>query len=432
MGLEKFESVAKSEKRLLAVVDRSFTLSTLWTHSRILRAMNRTIEILFLALSVIAFLSAIWIVIPAPATIIWLFAVAASEWSLWLAMLALTGITGNIFIMIWGQGGKLSAASIILGTVAIIISLYPVASTVEVARENGVDLSFSRYFASVGNVFAAKEIPKAETYKFANIGDEEMSLDVYLPATASENSGASVVVVHGGSWNGGVRSDFPQWNWRLAEAGFTVFDIDYRLAPQPNYLTATGDVKCAIGWIGKNAERFNIDSDRIALLGRSAGAHLALLTAYSSGDDRLPSSCSEINLAVKIRAVVSLYAPIDLLWAYDNPANSRVIDGPQTLSNFLGGSPHDSNDLRERYVLASPTSHVNRGTPPTLIIHGGKDQLVRRENLQFLDQKLSAFNISHKTLLFPYAQHGFDYNINGWGSQVTERVMLEFLSNQLK
>jgi acetyl esterase/lipase len=83
----------------------------------------------------------------------------------------------------------------------------------------------------------------------------------------------------------------------LAENGYTVFDIDYRIAPQPNYLTATGDVKCAVQWIKRHAAQFEIAPGSIVLFGRSAGAHLALLAAYSAGDARIPSSCEAAETA---------------------------------------------------------------------------------------------------------------------------------------
>ena len=111
--------------------------------------------------------------------------------------------------------------------------------------------------------------------------------------------------------------------------------------------------------------------------------------------------------------MISFHAPTDLLWDFDNPANQSVIDGPTTLTNFLGGNPHESDKLRERFILASPVAPVDYATPPTLLIHGGQDQLVRRENMKFLAGKLTEANVPHETLLIPYAQHGFDYNFNG-------------------
>jgi acetyl esterase/lipase len=257
-------------------------------------------------------------------------------------------------------------------------------------------------------------------------------MDVYLPTNAAAN-GAGVIVVHGGSWNGGARNDFPQWNRLLAAHGYTVFDIDYRLAPQPNYLSAAGDVKCAVRWVKNHAAEFKVAPKRIAVLGRSAGAHLVLLAAYSADDARLPAtSCMGDGTSEVVRAVVSFYAPTDLLWAYDNPANRLVIDGPATLIRFLGGSPRESDEISERFVLASPVAHVSSKTPPTLLIHGGQDQLVRSENMTRLASRLKESNAPHKTLFIPYAQHGFDYNFNGFGAQIAQSEILDFLRENLQ
>ena len=396
--------------------------------------MSQTSKIQFLSflpllLNSVALLAVIWIVVPAPAYNIWLFSVAASEWSLWFGALALIGVICSLF----NRNGNLWLASLAVGSIAFIISLYPLFSVVSTAREQNVSLSFERYF---NGLWKEKGSSKGDTknfttHTFAQIDGRDLQLDVYLPTQNTANNGASLIVVHGGSWSAGERSDFPQWNQLFAAQGFTVFDIDYRLA-QPNYLTATGDVKCAVKWVKENAVKFKISPDRIALLGRSAGGHLALLAAYSAGDARLAASCSETDGNENVRAVVSIYAPTDLVWAYDNPANQRVIDGPQTLANFLGGSPHESDEMRQRYLLASPVSHITRNTPATLLIHGGRDQLVRPENMNLLAGKLNEAGAPHKTLFIPYAQHGFDYNFNGWGAQISESAILDFLGENTK
>lgn len=390
---------------------------------RDLPEISRILSISAIVLNVIALSAVIWIVVPAPAYNVWLFSVAASEWSLWFGALALLGVVCSLFVRVFYRNGNLSFVSIILGSLAVIISLYPLFSVISEAREFGVSLSLRQYFSGV---WKENNASKIQTETFAHIGETDLQLDVYSPSVDSINSGASVIVVHGGSWNGGERSDFPQWSRWLAEQGFTVFDIDYRLA-QPNYLTATGDVKCAVRWIKNNAAKFKISPDRIALLGRSAGAQLALLAAYSAADARFPASCTENQTSEDVRAVISFYAPTDLFWAFDNPANQSVIDGPTMLANFLGGNPHESDELRERFILASPVAQVDSAAPPTLLIHGGQDQLIKSENLKFLAAKLTEANVPHKTFLIPYAQHGFDYNFNGWGAQIVKPVLLEFL-----
>ena len=383
------------------------------------------LKIFSLILSFFVFLAAIWIIVPAPAYQIWLWSVAASEWSLWLGALALFGIILSIFSRISDGKGKLWFVSLIISSSALLISLYPLFSVFPLAREMNVSLSLRQYFSGLWT----KKNSGFTTYTFAKIDGKNLNLDVYSP---KEKNGAGIIVVHGGSWNAGNRSDFQSWNYWLAAQGFTVFDIDYRLMPQPNYLAATGDVKCAVGWVKKHATEFGISPNRIALFGRSAGAHLALLAAYSAGDADLPPTCLETKSDTDVRAVAAFYAPTDLLWDFDNPANQFVINGPKILADFLGGSPHESAEIRRRYILASPVAHVLANTPPTLLIHGGQDQLVRTENMQFVAEKLGKVGIPHQTLLIPYAQHGFDYNFNGFGAQITKSAMLKFLRENTK
>jgi acetyl esterase/lipase len=387
--------------------------------------MNRFLIISSFIFGAFALLSVIWILIPAPHYYVWLYSVAVSEWSLWLGIIALLGVSLALADFAFYKNSGVALISITVGVIAFLISLYPLLTTLTAAREKNVSLSFRQYFSGLTNGQSNRQF---KTYVFKTDGERELKMDVYAPTENVANNGASVIVIHGGSWSAGERNDFPQWNAWLAANGYTVFDIDYTLTPQPNYLSAIGDVKCAVLQIKERSAEFNISPDKIVLLGRSAGAHLALIAAYSANDTRLPPTCAGNSNDEKVRAVVSFYAPINLLWAYDNPANRRVIDGAQTLGNFLGGNPHESDEIRARFLLASPFEQVNSNTPPTLLMHGEHDQLVRSENLYFLDERLKQNNIAHETLVISYAQHGFDYNFNGWASQIAKPVILEFLT----
>lgn len=371
--------------------------------------MNYFIQILPIIFSLIVLLSVIWIIFPAPSYYVWLYSVVVSEWSLWFGGLALFAIFSASVGYIFYKNGTILSVSIIIGGIGFLISLYPFFSSISAARENGVSLSFGQYFSAVfGN--------KSDANPFqTRVYERDFKVDIYLPKDKNLRQGASLIVVHGGSWSGGERNDFPQWNQWFSDNGFAVFDIDYTLV-QPNYDAAVGDVKSAVRWIKNHAAEFEISPDKIVLLGRSAGGHLALISAYSADNEE------------KVCAVISIYAPTNLTWAFDNPANTFVIDGKKTLSNFLGGSPHESDELRKRYLSASPTENINAQTPPTLLFHGGKDQLVRLENMYFVTEKLNASNVTNHTVYIPYGQHGFDYNSNGWGSQITKSVMLKFLA----
>ena len=255
-------------------------------------------------------------------------------------------------------------------------------------------------------------------------------LDAYLPTGSDGKPGSfggsdggvpAIVVVHGGAWSGGRRSEAPDWNHWLTEQGFAVFDVDYRIQPQPNWQTATGDVRAAVSAIRRDAARYGIDPNRIALLGRSAGGHLALLAAYAAAplEDREDS---------RVQAVVAFYAPTDLIWGYDHSANQRVIDGPGTLRRFIGGDPRAAE---EAYVAASPVTHVQLGTPPTLLFHGGRDQFVRLEHMERLGKRLLNAGVPHEMVSLPYAQHGFDVLFDGWGAQLARPLVLRFLRARL-
>lgn len=413
----------------------------LLSRTRNVRPVSRTLNILALVAGAASALASVWIVLPAPSYSLWLVAVAASEWSLYLAALGAFAVLCALSARAARGGRVLWLPSFIAGGLAVVFGLYPLASALVAARAQGVSLSLGQYTEGfVGRLTggASEDVGGAfTTHTFANVEGRELRLDAYLPPAGVTRSGAAVIVVHGGSWGGGERSDFPHWNLWLARQGFAVFDVDYRLAPQPNWLAATGDVKCAVAWVKRHAGEFRVSPDRLALLGRSAGGHLALLAAYTARDPRLPASCSgqasgEASAPTEaddtgVRAVVSLYGPTDLAWAYDHPANMRVLDGPETLRRFLGARPQESAEASDRYMLASPTAHVTPRTPPTLLVHGGHDQLVRAENMERLAVRLEEAGVPHREVSLAYAQHGFDYNFNGWGSQVLRPVLLTFL-----
>lgn len=396
--------------------------------------MSRVLVALSFILSLLALLATMWIVVPALSYELWLVSVLASEWSLGFAAFALFGIVFAILAGFYGAKRFWLWSSSLIGAAAILIALYPVASALAAARAHNVSLSAAQYLKGFWDARSspAKVAGEFTTHVFANVDGGELRLDVYAPSAGIANKNAGVVVVHGGSWNAGARSDFPNWNRWFARQGYTVFDIDYRLAPQPNWQTATGDVKCAVLWIKQHAQEFNVAPDKLALVGRSAGGHLALLAAYTANDWRFPASCPAADFGADVRAVAAFYAPTDLLWAYDNPANRFVINGPATLAKFLGGSPHESAEMRERFRLASPLAHVSPQTAPTLLIHGGQDQLVRDENLTRLAARLSESNVPHQTVQIGSAQHGFDYNFNGFSAQIVQPVLLDFLNENLK
>jgi len=371
----------------------------------------------------LAALLTIWIVVPAPSYTLFEVAVGASEWSLWFGAMGLAGAVLSLLARAAGSGRAVWAA-LSLGVAAMALSSIPPLDGLRVARANNTELSLRQYLFGSPSEHGARVERTTET--FATVAGQTLKLDAYLSPSTERKLRPAVVVIHGGAWSAGERSDYPQWNEWLARRGYAVFDIDYRIAPQPNWQTATADVKCAVGWVKANAGRFAVDPARIALLGRSAGGHLALLAAYSTSEAALPPGCAAPDASV--RAVVALYAPTDLKWGFEHPANQRVLDGPGRIRDLTGGTPSSAPEVIR---LASPTSHVNSRTPPTLLFHGGRDQLVNDRHMTLLTERLARHNIPHRALHIPYAQHAYDYNFDGWGSQLTRPLLLSFLSEHL-
>ncbi len=256
-----------------------------------------------------------------------------------------------------------------------------------------------------------------------------LSLDVYLPKNASQVPSRPLLVVHGGFWSAGQRGEAPLGSRRLADLGFTVFDVEYRLAPQPNWQAAVGDVKCAIGWVKQHAQTADwwIDPAQVVLLGRSAGGHLVLMAAYTPGDPELPPSCPTGDTSVS--SVIALYPPTDLAWAYAHPANLRVADSPAKLRAFLGDTP---NREPARYRALSPIERLTPGVPPTFLAQGRRDQFVLADQSERLAARLQAAGVAHDVLFIPYAQHAFDFVPGSFSSQLLEAAIWRFLGASVR
>ncbi|GAC1403129.1 MAG: hypothetical protein NVSMB56_18110 [Pyrinomonadaceae bacterium] len=379
--------------------------------------------------------AALWIVLPAPFYRLWLVSVAASEWGFWLALMTFLGVGVLAFQYRVSLIVALAASVLTIG-----LALVPYLQSRNVARANKVELSLQRYFGGFVSRITGDNSPKVnkQTVTYTVVDLQPLQLDIYrTDSDKNSKPKPALIVIHGGYWMAGERSDFPQWDEWFARHNFVVFDIDYRLAPQPNWQASIGDVKCAIAWVKRHAPEFDVDANRIALFGRSAGGHLALLAAYSPAEPRLAPSCDTEGVDTNVRAVIAFYAPTDLIWGYDNPF-SRIIDNRLRLRNYLGG---DSDTARDTFALMSPISyvgspdsaipHVTSKPPPTLLFHGGRDQLVNPEHMPRLAAILDAAHVAHREISIPYGQQGLDYNFYGWGSQIAQPVILDFLRTHL-
>jgi acetyl esterase/lipase len=413
--------------------------------------MSRVALLVGVLLALAAAGAAALIVISAPSFNMALYAVGASEKSAYIIAVA---VVAAVLALIGMRPGTrvISFAAILIAIATMIVALTPGAQALRLAGEKRVNLDFGRYLGSDIEK-EAKGNPK-KTVPYATVDGHALEADVYV-AGGGKGSGTTrpIVVVHGGGWSSGDKGDASRFSqWLADNARATVFDIAYRTSPQPNWKAAVGDVKCAIAWVKSHATDpdWNIDVAKVTLLGRSAGGHLALLAAYTPGDPKLPPSCAIEGAAAakpeakpddkapaenkaaaepqgvdtRVEAVIAYYAPTDLAWGFAHPGNQSAYDIAAKIRGFVGSPPDGAADL---YKLLSPTERVTAAAPRTFLIHGGRDQMIPKQHMELMADKLHAAEVRHETLLIPYAQHGFDFVFGGFSEQIVEVVLLRFL-----
>ncbi|MBZ0288301.1 MAG: alpha/beta hydrolase, partial [Anaerolineae bacterium] len=241
--------------------------------------------------------------------------------------------------------------------------------------------------------------------QYAEVNGRHLALDVYQP-TDKPIMGSlypAIIVIHGGGWrNGEPGGWFSAHNHYFANQGYVVFDIEYRLSGEAKWPAQLEDVEQAIRWVKDHADTYGVDPARIALLGRSAGGHLALMAAY----------CGE-----GICAVVSLYGPAEMRWPN--------LEAGSSILALMGGT---FEDMPDAYESATPLNFVHDNLPPTLIIEAGMDTIVPYHHGDKLAGQLAFTNTPFALLRVPWSRHGFDALLSGTGAQLAYHHLDRFLA----
>lgn len=232
-------------------------------------------------------------------------------------------------------------------------------------------------------------------------------LDLYLPAGRKPSSKV-VMLIHGGAWVMGDKSDFLN---RFAEEYFAqkiiVANINYRLlSPKTNYTHMLQDIKNVLRFLKSNAQKYKVPSKKYSLLGTSAGGHLALLYAYTA------DSTSQIS------SVISFAGPINL----NDESFKKVIEegwGIENLYHKLLGEDFARDN--KAVVNCSPIYHVK--PIPTLLIHALDDDVVPYAQAQQLNEALQRKNVKHFLFTLPTGKHApFGLN-NAFKGAIQEKVV---------
>src|SRR5215216_4966771 len=273
--------------------------------------------------------------------------------------------------------------------------------------------------------------------------DRRLLCDLWQPPRGVAPSGLALVFLHGGAWYMLDKDFFTRPFFRhLAAQGHIVMDVAYRLYPETDMLGMVGDAKRAIAWMKAQGPAYGVNPERVVVAGGSAGGHLALLAAYTPREDALtPDDVGQTDLSVG--AVISCYGPTDLgayydhtrqnIWGHLGQATEAHPPGPLirgvlgssyerlglgktgavggAMEPLLGGTPETVPDL---YALFSPITHVQPGSPLTLLIQGKDDVIAPVSATNLLFEQLVAAGVPAVNIVFPHAEHGFDLVLPRW------------------
>jgi acetyl esterase/lipase len=220
-----------------------------------------------------------------------------------------------------------------------------------------------------------------ETVIVGRRGERDLCADLYRPPAPN---GSGVLLIHGGSFVRGDRSQLRGYGIALGRVGYTCLACEYRLAGEANWPAQLDDVHTALAYLHKAAQSLGLDTDRIAVSGNSAGGCLALLAA----------ALGEWPVA----AVSAFYAPVDFLGE-----DARSKGAPQAMTFLLGEDVSDA-----RLASMSAVSYVGPQFPPTMLVTGNRDELIHWGESMKMFQRLMDAGAPAEIHIFDGAPHAFD------------------------
>jgi acetyl esterase/lipase len=227
----------------------------------------------------------------------------------------------------------------------------------------------------------------------------EGKLDLY--ARQSKTPAPVVIWIHGGGWVRGTKEAAQLRVLPFIAMGYSVANVEYRLADVSLAPAAIEDCRCALRWVIDHAKQYNLDPDRIVVGGDSAGGHLALTTGMlttTAGFDRV----CQTTMEPKVAAIVDFYGITDVADLLDGPNKRPFPESWHYTVQWLGNQPN-----REAIAkAASPLTYVRAGGPPVISIHGDADPLVPYQHSVRLQDALQKAGVAHELVTIPGGGHG--------------------------
>ena len=321
------------------------------------------------ALALVAFFLSVWIVIPGPIVPLFVLTVAGTE--LWPFLTVLNAI---VLLVALRSRTSMRPAAIIIALVALLCSLVP---------------------------------PFAYVIRGPHVPWPALLMPPSGHATIGARPGAPIVlVIYGGAWEHGSPQNDAQFNAIVASWGYRVIALDYPHAPRSRWPTQRDTVLRQID---------SLPANRIAVLGHSSGAQLAIIAAAFRPR--------------RISAVITYESPVDLQLAYEYPPQPDLIDVRHVLLDLCGGTPEQRPAC---YRSGSPRYVVHAGMPPVLMIAAGRDHVVQVAFEHLLRDELRGYGVDVTYLELPWADHAFEDVATGFHDRIALWYLHRFLEHALR
>ena len=232
-----------------------------------------------------------------------------------------------------------------------------------------------------------KDIPHELDVSYLE-GDRKEKADLYLPMNVPAGQKApALILIHGGGFNDGDKRRYREINFgtNAAKRGYLAMSINYKLRKSKGQVTwpqCIYDVKEAVRWLKLNADKYQIDPERIGALGGSAGGNLAFMLATTGPEDGFEGEGTRTNISTKIACGVDFYGAVDLMTYKSDRAR------PDTNKPEMAMFNKTKAEAPDLYRRGSPTSYIRTNVAPLLMVHGTGDSTVLPNQSQLLRSKL--------------------------------------------
>jgi pectinesterase len=244
------------------------------------------------------------------------------------------------------------------------------------------------------NEFHSKSVKEKRNITYCKLGKRKLLLDVFYPSSKSKTQRTATMIIHGGGWRSGNRTQHYPLAQRLADLGYVCFTPEYRLSTEALYPAAVYDLKSALRWIHANAKKYNVDMNKITVLGFSAGGQLAALLGVTVGEKKFEGDECKLKSSSSVNAIVDL----DGTLSFVHPESGEGDDSKKTsaATYWFGYSKKENLKLWEE---ASPLTYVGKNTPPTIFInssvermHAGRNDFIKVLNENKIYSEVKTFS----------------------------------------